>query len=244
MAETQAPPFATVVRAEGVDDCWRRIGVRGDGSCPALVEHAHCRNCPTYAQAAAMLLDAQQMDQALLQLPDAADLAGAADDGGNDSGNGNDQAQDANALACLVFRIGDEWLALPTAALGEVTAPCPVHALPHRRDAAVLGLAAVRGNLLACLSLAHLFDTGAARAEPDAAGSRFLILGQGRAAIALPVAEIAGIVRVRRAALQPLPATLARGSARYTQALFVDQGRSVGLLDAAQVRQALTRSLA
>ncbi|PZX34118.1 signal transducer, CheW-like protein [Cupriavidus phytorum] len=236
MAETHAPPFATVVRAEGVDDCWRRIGVRGDGSCPALAEHAHCRNCPTYAHAAAMLLDAQQLDQALQELPD------AADDSGNDSGN--DHAQDASALACLVFRIGDEWLALPTAALGEVTAPCPVHSLPHRRDAAVLGLAAVRGNLLACLSLAHLFDTGAAQAELDAAGSRFLILGQGRAAIALPVAEIAGIVRVRRAALQPLPATLARGSARYTQALFVDQGRSVGLLDAAQVRHSLDRSLA
>ncbi|NUO87038.1 MAG: purine-binding chemotaxis protein CheW [Cupriavidus sp.] len=232
MAETQAPPLATVVRAAGVDDCWRRIGVRGDGSCPALAAHAHCRNCPTYAQAAAMLLDAQQLEQALQELPDAA------------AESGDDHAQDASALACLVFRIGDEWLALPTAALGEVTTPSPVHSLPHRRDAAVLGLAAVRGNLLACLSLAHLFDTGAARTEPDAPGSRFLILGQGRAAIALPVAEIAGIVRVRRAALQPLPATLARGSARYTQALFVDQGRSVGLLDAAQVRQALARSLA
>lgn len=236
MAETQAPPFATVVRAAGVDDCWRRIGVRGDGSCPALAEHAHCRNCPTYAQAAAMLLDAQQLNHALQDLPDAADECGNHSD--------HDIAQDASALACLVFRIGDEWLALPTAALGEVTAPCPVHSLPHRRNAAVLGLAAVRGNLLACLSLAHLFDTGAAQAELDAAGSRFLILGQGRAAIALPVAEIAGIVRVRRTALQPLPATLARGSARYTQALFVDQGRSVGLLDAAQVRQALARSLA
>ncbi|SOY68842.1 signal transducer, CheW-like protein [Cupriavidus taiwanensis] len=238
MAETPVHPFGTVVRAAGVDDCWRRIGVRGDGSCPALAEHAHCRNCPTYAQAAAMLLDAQRLDQALQELPDAADLAGAAD------ASADDHAQDASALACLVFRVGDEWLALPTATLGEVTAPCPLHSLPHRRDAAVLGLAAVRGNLLACLSLAHLFDTGAARAEPDAAGSRFLILGQGRAAIALPVAEIAGIVRVRRAALQPLPATLARGSARYTQALFVDQGRSVGLLDATQVRQALARSLA
>lgn len=238
MAEIQAPPFATVVRAAAVDDCWRRIGVRGDGSCPALAEHAHCRNCPTYAQAAAMLLDAQQLDHALQELPDAADLAGAADE----SSHAN--AQDANALACLVFRIGDEWLALPSAALGEVTAPGPVHSLPHRRDAAVLGLAAVRGNLLACLSLAHLFDTGAPPAEPDATGSRFLILGQGRAAIALPVAEIAGIVRVRRAALQPLPATLARASARYTEALFVDQGRSIGLLDAARIRQALARSLA
>ncbi|WP_427308180.1 chemotaxis protein CheW [Cupriavidus sp. H39] len=238
MAETRAHSLAAVVRADGVDDCWRRIGVRGDGSCPALAEHAHCRNCPTYAQAAARLLDARELEQDLQDWPD----AGGSD--GNDGHAGDDRNDGGTALACLVFRIGDEWLALPTAALGEVTAPGPVHSLPHRRDAAVLGLAAVRGNLLACLSLAHVFDTGAARAELNAAGSRFLILGQGRAAIALPVAEIAGIVRVRRAALLPLPATLARGSARYTQALFLDQGRSVGLLDAAQVRQALARSLA
>ncbi|RDK08950.1 chemotaxis protein CheW [Cupriavidus lacunae] len=243
MAEIQAPLLATpsattpatLVRTQGIDDCWRRIGVRGDGTCPALAEHAHCRNCPTYAQAAAMLLDAQQLEQALQELPEAASLSR------------DDQeaaAERGAALACLVFRIGDEWLALPTAALGEVTAPCLVHSLPHRRDAAMLGLAAVRGNLLACLSLARLFAVDAAHGDGNASGSRFLILGQGRAAIALPVAEVAGIARVPRAALLPLPATMARASARYTQALFLDQGRSVGLLDAAQVRQALARSLA
>lgn len=241
MAEIQAPlpatPAATLARTDGIDDCWRRIGVRGDGSCPALAEHAHCRNCPTYAQAAAMLLDTRQLEQALQELPEAASLSGVVDDE-------DTAAQRGAALACLVFRIGDEWLALPTAALGEVTAPCPVHSLPHRRDAAVLGLAAVRGNLLACLSLARLFEVDAAHGDGHASGSRFLILGQGRAAIALPVAEVAGIARVPRAALLALPATMARASARYTQALFLDQGRSVGLLDAAQVRQALARSLA
>lgn len=241
MAEPQGIFRGTCAATVAVDDCWRRIGVRGDGSCPALAEHAHCRNCPTYAQAAAMLLDAQQLDlpdlldQNADALPDAAAMGGEADD---------PYAGHGTALSCLVFRIGEEWLALPTAALGEVTAPCPVHSLPHRRDAAVLGLAAVRGNLLVCLSLARLFGTGEAGDAGEAAGSRFLILGQGRAALALPVAEVSGVVRVSGPALQPLPATLGRASARYTQALFLDHGRSVGLLDAALLRQALARSLA
>lgn len=230
-----AEPQGILLRTDAIDDCWRRIGVRGDGSCPALAEHGHCRNCPIYAQAAATLLDAQRLDALADELPDAATLA--EDDADTSAGRGA-------AQSCLVFRIGDEWLALPTAALGEVTAPAPVHSLPHRRDAAVLGLAAVRGNLLACLSLARLFDAGAAPADSHGNGTRFLILGQGRGAIALPVAEVSGIARVPQHALQPLPATLARASARYTQALFADQGRSVGLLDAALVRQALARSLA
>ncbi|MEM5433157.1 chemotaxis protein CheW [Cupriavidus oxalaticus] len=248
MAEPQGIFHGISAPTVAVDDCWRRIGVRGDGSCPALAEHAHCRNCPTYAQAAAMLLDAQQLDQLADALPDAATLAAEAD---------NPYAGGGTALSCLVFRVGEEWLALPTAALGEVTAPCPVHTLPHRRDAAVLGLAAVRGNLLVCLSLARLFGTGGSTPAPptpptlpnkgdagEAAGSRFLILGQGRAALALPVAEVSGVVRVPGPALQPLPATLGRASARYTQALFLDHGRSIGLLDAALLRQALARSLA
>lgn len=213
-----------------VDDCWRRIGVRGDGSCPLLATHIHCRNCPTYSRAATALLDAQAMT-ALADAP--ADREPDAEPAGS-------------GISCLVFRIGDEWLALPTEAVGEVTAPCPVHSLPHRRDAAVLGLASVRGSLLACLSLAKLFgmdDAPAAHANARQ-GQRFLVLGQGRGAIALPVAEVSGVRRVRSSALRPLPATLARASTRYSQALFEDEGRSVGLLDATLVRQALTRSLA
>ena len=26
-----------------IDDCWNRIGVRGDASCARLVEYVHCR---------------------------------------------------------------------------------------------------------------------------------------------------------------------------------------------------------
>ena len=50
-AETH--PMAT----DGIDECWREIGVSGDRTCPELVEHLHCRNCPTHAQIARKLLD-------------------------------------------------------------------------------------------------------------------------------------------------------------------------------------------
>lgn len=153
----------------------------------------------------------------------------------------------------MVFRVGDEWLALPTAALGEVTAPALVHSLPHRRHAALIGVAAVRGALLTCISLALLFGESAESAESAESNgrggqdaqraARFLILGQGRNAIALPVAEVAGVERVTQDVLLPLPATLARASARYSRALFDFNGHSVGLLDADLLRQALTRSL-
>ena len=36
-----------------VNDCWNRIGVRGDRSCPELKQYVHCRNCPVYSAGAA-----------------------------------------------------------------------------------------------------------------------------------------------------------------------------------------------
>lgn len=239
-------PSVLNASADAIDACWRRIGISGDASCPELATYVHCRNCPVHAHAAVALLDALAVDAPI----DVARLEAAADDA---------RSADARGRSCLVFRVGDEWLALPTVVLGEVTAPSRVHSLPHRRHAALLGVAPVRGALLPCLSLALLFDAGAAvdtsaGANTDsqadsqadsqrAGGARFLILGQGRQALALPVDEVAGVHRVATTALLPLPATIARASSHYTEALFDHAGHTIGLLDAAMLRQALSRSL-
>lgn len=232
--QTSPPPTTLPGLAVGtVDDCWRRIGTGGDRSCPQLATCQRCRNCPVYAQAAVAVLDS-------LAARDLAESAAFSAE--------PDEASDIDRraeLSLAVFRVGDEWLALPTAALAEITAPAPIHTLPHRRHAALVGVAAVRGTLLTCVSLALLFGASRDDAGTDSQRTaRFLILGQGRNAMALPVAEVAGVERVSSSALLPLPATLARASARYTQALFVHGHRSVGLLDAGLLQHALSRSLA
>ena len=70
--------------ARRIDDCWNRIGVRGDHSCERLVRHIHCRNCEVYERSAAELLDRLSMDAAgplpLSQADSGADLPAAARD--------------------------------------------------------------------------------------------------------------------------------------------------------------------
>src|SRR3954471_24347257 len=44
-------------RTPGVGDCWNQIGTSGDGSCPELRTHVHCRNCPVFAAAARAFFD-------------------------------------------------------------------------------------------------------------------------------------------------------------------------------------------
>ncbi|WP_088145916.1 chemotaxis protein CheW, partial [Achromobacter denitrificans] len=143
-----------------VDDCWNRIGIRGDKSCPQLPAHVHCRNCPVYAAAAKRILDRlpPQMED------------------GDDAAAGTQERGDLSSL--LVFRVQREWLALPTRALDEVAGMRRILGLPHRRDPAMLGVANVRGTLTVCVSLPRLLGLDAmAQARERPAAARMLILG-------------------------------------------------------------------
>ena len=46
----------------GIDDCWNRIGVKGDGTCGELKAVFHCRNCPVFAAAGQRLFEGPPPD--------------------------------------------------------------------------------------------------------------------------------------------------------------------------------------
>ncbi|CAB3761662.1 chemotaxis protein CheW [Paraburkholderia solisilvae] len=260
-----------------IDDCWNRIGTRGDQSCPALAEWTRCLNCPVFERAAARLLDRPLADAA-----DAAAggtsrdaLAGRADDRpdgaaayaravpANASGHANgaaslDTRQASEAHSVVVFRIADEWLALPTAALRQIEDLRPIHALPHRRNRVVLGLVNVRGALTVAVSLGELLrlEPGAALPATHAgvhpgtntglrsgAYARMLVAAHQCEPVALPVDEVHGVVRYMDDALKPVPDTLARASAMHAAGVLAWRDRTVGVLDAARVFASLTQSL-
>jgi chemotaxis-related protein WspD len=241
-----------------IDDCWNRIGVRGDGSCPRLAGYIHCRNCPVHDAAAVHVLDRDQ----------------AADSSSEREGMHRLTAQSlseyaarqADTTSWLVFRIGDEWLGLPTAIFQQVAQLRPIHSLPHRRHRAVLGVVNVRGTLLVCASLARLFgiasEVGQDGRRPgtqqgfDARDlARLLVVGPGGEQgergspanpgdpIVFPVDAVDGVHRFARADFQAVPATLASMSASHAVAVTAWKGVTVGLLDAAKLFETLSRSL-
>lgn len=210
-----------------VDDCWNRIGIRGDKSCAQLPAHVHCRNCPVYAAAAKRILDRlpPQMED------------------GDDAAAGTQERGDLSSL--LVFRAQREWLALPTRALDEVAGMRRILGLPHRRDPAMLGVANVRGTLTVCVSLPRLLGLDAmAQARERPAAARMLILGGAGRAVVLPVDEVEGIHSVDLGRLEPLPATVEGASLKYSRGVARCGGRAVGVLDETLLMQALERSLA
>ncbi|WP_076520551.1 chemotaxis protein CheW [Achromobacter sp. MFA1 R4] len=210
-----------------VDDCWNRIGIRGDKSCGQLAAHVHCRNCPVYASAAKRILD---------RLP-----PGMASE---DEAPPPQHA--ANLSSLLVFRLQREWLGLPTRSLDEVAGMRGIISLPHRRDPAVLGVTNVRGTLTVCVSRARLLglDGAAPHARERPAAARMLIFGGAGRAVVLPVDEVEGMHDVDLQALDPLPSTVQGASLKYSRGMARCGGRAVGVLDETLLMQALQRSLA
>jgi len=217
-----------------INDCWNRIGVRGDASCVELKQHVHCRNCPAYSAAALTLLD---RDLPAEHLSDwTAHFAQVR------------KLEEPDTHSAIIFRIASEWFALPTVAVDEVAEPRTIHSLPHLRSGIVLGLVNVRGELLVCVSLAKMIRTGettTTNAERQGFNAkRLVVIRHNDRRAAFPVDEIQSVHRYHQRDLRSVPATIARGSAAYTKAMLSLKDKTVGCLDDQLLTHALDKSVA
>ncbi|MFZ5935138.1 chemotaxis protein CheW [Pseudomonas putida] len=206
---------------ERIDDCWNRIGVHGSKDCPLLERHIHCRNCEVYAAAATRLLDRYALIEADLTHETA-------------------PVETSAGRSLLLFRLGEEWLALATACLAEIAPLQPVHSLPHQRSRVLQGVANVRGALVPCLSLGDLLGVErlSEQARSGRAMPRMLILAASGGPVVMAVDEIDGIHRLDA----PLQGA-GEDAAPFTAAVLQWRGRSVRVLDDQHLLSAVQRSL-
>lgn len=219
-----------------LDDCWNTIGVWGTETprCPLLDSVIHCRNCQKFSAAGRRLLDRAVPPEYVREWTELISEKG--------------KVADHAATSVLVFRLGDEWLSLPTAIFREVSAMRPVHRIPHRTNQIVCGLANVRGELLVYISLGRLLGIkkGKRYALDTIKGSfseRLLVIEKQDQRFVFPVSEIYGIHRYRAVDLFEAPTTIANASASYVKGIFNLEHRHVGCLDDAVLFQALSRWL-
>jgi chemotaxis-related protein WspD len=230
------PPSESATVHPPMPECWRIIGVSGDRSCPELHAFVHCRNCPVLAEAARTFFDRGAPEgyldswRAILEEPAA--VTEAAD------------------TSVLVFRVDKEWLSLPTSALVEVTPARRFHTVPHRTGTALAGLVNIRGQLQLCVSLHKVLglsggpSSGVPASDQTNAGTARLIVLErdrphGPERWVIGVDDVAGVHRVGRADLRPVPSTVSQAAARCSSALFEWQERTVALLDEVRLFEAL-----
>lgn len=221
-----------------IDDCWKRIGVWSPGArCERLAEVVHCRNCPTYSATGRKLLEreftADMREQATQRY--AAPAAVISREKGT---------------SFTVFRVGTEWLAIPTRTIERVGDPVPVRRIPHRSSPVLCGLGNFFGeielviSIEALLGLEPLAKTGEqergryqGRATP-----RMLLLNREAGRLAFVTAEVLGTWRQHEGELGPVPSTLARALLRYVRAtMMVDAG--IGRADASAPASAQGQAL-
>jgi len=138
---------------------------------------------------------------------------------------------EAGTNSVVIFRIGVEWLALPTSVFQEVAEKCTLHTMPHRRGGIVAGLVTIRGELLLCASLAKLLGLDETLNGKHVSDQLLLVANRDGSRVAFPVDEVHGVVRYHRRELNPVPGTLAHAAAIYTIGLLSWQERTVGCLD-------------
>nr|WP_218952827.1 chemotaxis protein CheW [Pseudomonas sp. BMW13] len=214
-----------------VDDCWNRIGVFGDKRCERLERHIHCRNCEVYGAAAIALLDR---------------YGSSLERDADDYGQGEAQEPVGEQRSLLIFRLGEQWLAIATRCLAEVMPVSPIHSLPHRKSAGLLGVTNVRGTLVACLSLSELLDleTDDSRQNGQRVIPRMLILESGSGPLVVPVDEVSGIQKIPLARISNAKQDDKRTISRFTAGVLQWRGQSITLLNDEQLLQNMIGSLA
>ena len=215
-----------------LEACWNSIGVNGDQSCAKLQQHVHCRNCEVYAAAAQQNLQRPVGNDYKKEW--AAHFRQAASD---------NQQQDHS---CLVFRIGREWLSLPTRMFVSVAPMAKPHRLPHRAMRGLSGIVNVGGTLYPCMSLADLL--GIDGSEGEAAThrhtfARLLLTQWEEQAYALPVADLHGMLRYASSSVQAPAATINKGLSRFLTGVISHQDMRIGVLDEALIGYQLARTL-
>jgi len=209
-------------------NCWTRIGVWGDGTCPELPRVSHCRNCEVYAAGGQRLFDRPVPEgyieswAALLK-------------------EDNEIGAEAT-IPHLVFRVGQVWLAFTAMSLREVTEPRVIRRVPHRPAETLLGLVNVRGELYPCVSLHTLFGEDAAVDAPRTA--RFFVARSTSGDWVFPVDQVDGMHDVTEEQIEPLPSTLMNVGAVFTRGLFRVRDRNIAVIDDSLLFPALERRLA
>lgn len=219
------------------------MGVEGDRSCPELETHIHCRNCPVYSTVGRGLLEreapagyVEEWTKSIAQsqpIPSRAERKNHA------------LQQVKTTLSITLFRLGDEWFALPAKLFKEITPPPSIHTLPHRSSGLFLGLVNVRGEILMCISLFNFLGIQSTNNTQlkmsPVIYQRMMVVEVEGYTWAFLVDEVYGVHRMREEDLRSTPGAIAQSQTTYTIGTLIWKDRPVNYLDSDQLFYTLQR---
>lgn len=219
---------------EQLDDCWNRIGVwsKNQASCPELEQVVHCRNCARYSAAGRQVLDRPTTDDYRREWTE------------RFAEPRLEKKHDAQSA--LLFRLGDEWMALQSGCIDEITPLRSIHSLPHTEDSLIKGLVNIRGELKLCVSLGallHLEKSSENYVSDREIRQRMISVTWNDQSFVFPTSEVHGIHHYSNTEVQASPATVSKSKSSFTTGILKWQDRNVGVLDTELLFYALSKGL-
>ena len=230
---SQDPALPDIV----IEDCWNHIGVWGTETprCARLADVIHCRNCEVFSAAGRRVLERRLPEEYEIEWSEA---------------YAEQKKQDISVTESVtVFRLGEEWMALPTAAIDQITNVCAVHSIPHRPNPVLRGLVNLHGQLQICVSLGHLMEIEKGMAYNEQIDKqryypRMVVMQDRGRRYVFTVSEVKGTCRYNPAQLKDAPATVSQATGTYTQGIIEWEGHDVACLDAELLIYSLDKHLA
>lgn len=216
-------------------DCWHRIGVWGKEMprCQRLDEFIHCQNCDVFHAASLKAYERALPDDYRLEWTKvlAADKEMVLSD----------------VTSVIIFRLGDEWVAIATRLCKEISKMMKTHRLPHNKSRVLRGVVNCGGEIQICFSLGSLLEIDKAdRVFGDgenAVYSRMIVMEMAGRRYVFPVSEIGALHHYREADLGLLPITVLDSSVSYMKGVIKWNDKTVGCLDEALLISQLERSI-
>jgi len=219
-----------------IDDCWNKIGIWGNikPKCPKLEAFVHCRNCNVFSASGRKILDRP--------LPDSYQQ-----DWANEYSKEKKQSL-ATPDSALLFRIGDEWIAIPTQYIKEITTLGVIHKIPHREGRFIKGLVTVRGELKICISLGAILNLNPEikkfkHQSRNIQYQRLVLIALDNKEFVFPVSEVQGLIRYNKQLLSSVPATLDKTQSTFTDGVLESGERRIACLEPTHLFDAMEKCL-
>jgi len=214
-----------------VVDCWNSVGVKGDRSCPKLVENVHCQNCPTFAAAAQTFLDRAPPEGYVAELTVLLNSRASA-------------VNQKDSLSALVFEVSGQLLAIDTTSVVEVTDLHPVHRVAHRSGRVFCGVVNIHGQLELAASLKGLLQIGDAQAQSaEPRAPRMILMEHSGQRWVFAVDAAHGVRRFLPNDVLSVPSTTRHDASAHMKSILCWDERRIGLLDLDRASAALERTL-
>ncbi len=185
--------------------------------CEKLAEVVHCRNCTVFSRAGRGVFERRPPAEYMSQWRKA--LAKP------------QRKKEQGRQGVMVFRLADEWYALPVNRLREISTLRPVHRIPHSTSNVVSGIVNISGEVRLCYSLASLLGVDEHYSEPDSSYPRMLVIELDGELFVFPVNAVSGLEYYAESMLTPAPATVAGERREFLLGMFSSGKRQVALLN-------------